>query len=189
MPLLESIDQLNNKQRLLILVVIIALIAAGFYYLIYKPNNSDIAGLETRLSSLQSDLQSLRAIYAKLPEFEARRDLLREQLSLMKKKLPQQREIPGLLESISKAGTESGLEFDLFKPRPEGRKEFYAEVPVDIVVKGPFHNIVIFLDKIAHLPRIVNITNFEFRGPVEEGGYVFITGSGMATTYRYLEKS
>lgn len=189
MALLERVDQLNNKQRLIILVVIIALLAGGFYYFVYRKNQTTITGLESTLSSLQTDIQGLRAIQAKLREFEAERDSLQKQLMIIRRKLPQQKEIPGLLESISNAGKESGLEFDLFRPRSEGKKEFYAEVPVDITVKGPFHNIVMFLDKIAHFPRIVNISNFSFKNPQEENGYIFITGSGLATTYRYLEQN
>lgn len=189
MAFLEKIDEMNNRQRLLVLVVIVALLVTMFYMLVYSKNRTVITGLESNMASLQTDLDGLRAIAAKLPEFESQSKRLQNQLLEISRKLPQEREIPGLLESISKAGQESGLQFELFKPRPEVKKEFYVEVPVDIVVKGPFHNVAAFLDQIVHLPRIVNITNFSFSSPKDEGNYVFVTGTGLATTYRYSEQS
>jgi type IV pilus assembly protein PilO len=188
MAILEKVDELNNKQRLLILGIVIALVTVGFYYYIYVPGTKNIAAQEGRLAGLQRDLSSLQTIAAKLPEFKATIQQLETQLVEIRKKLPQDREIPGLLESISKAGTESGLQFELFRPRGEVRHEIYSDVPVDITVKGPFQNIIMFLDKIAHLPRIVNVTTFSFTAPHDESGYVFVTGTGMATTYRYNEK-
>ncbi len=189
MALTEKLNEMNNKQRILAIGILIIVMVALFFYFPYQNNRKVIKGLETKLSAIQGELQSLRAIHAKLPEFVAQTKRLQTQLLDIRKKLPQERDIPGLLDSISKAGLESGLQFDLFRPRPEIKKEFYAEVPVDITIKGPFHNIAMFIDKIVHLPRIVNVSNISFGNPKEEDGYVFITGTGMATTYRYEEKS
>ena len=158
MAIMERIDGLSTRQRLLIMIIIILFLGAGFYYRVHKPKQREIQGWESQLSTLQTDLQGLRAIAAKLPEFKEETRKLQLQLDEIKKQLPKEKEIPVLLENVSKAGTESGLEFDLFRPKPEVDKGFYMEVPVDIVVKGPFHNLATFLDKIAHFPRIMNIT-------------------------------
>ena len=57
------------------------------------------------------------------------------------------------------------MEIVLFRPRNETFQEFYAEDPVDIVVRGAFHNAVGFFDNVGKLNRIVNIDNIEFRNP------------------------
>ncbi len=189
MALLEKVNELNNKQRLLVLVAVVALVGVLFYMYPYKKKQTEIEGSLIRLSAVQTELQGLQAIAAKLPEFETIIKNLQKQLEELKTKLPQDKDIPLLLKSISDAGTENGMQFDLFRPLGETRKEFYSEVPVDIAVRGPFHNMVSFLDKIVHFGRIVNITNFNFSNPRDEGGYHFVTGTGLATTYRYNEKS
>jgi type IV pilus assembly protein PilO len=189
MALLERINDLNNKQRLLILVAIIAVIGVLFYLYPFKNSRTEIAGLTSRLTAVQGELQGLQAIAAKLPEFRATIVSLQKQLADLRTKLPQDKDIPLLLRSISEAGTDSGMHFDLFRPQGEIRKDYYSELPVNIAVRGPFHSMVAFMDRIAHLPRIVNITSFSFAGAKEEGGYLFVTGTGMATTYRYNEKS
>ena len=187
MSLLERLDELSNKQRLLIIAVVVLIMLAGFWQYVYKPYQTDIRNLRTQLESLQTDLQGLRAIAAKLPQFEEETKKLKRQLDEIRRQLPQEKEIPELLENVSRTGTESGLGFDLFRPKKEVNKGFYVEVPVDLVVKGPYHSIATFLDKVVHFDRIINISSFNFGKATEERGQVVITGSCLATTYRYTE--
>ncbi len=83
---------------------------------------------------------------------------LREELKVAITQLPTSKEIPSLLSNISQLGKDSGLEFLLFKPVGEINKDFYAEIPVEIRVKGAYNNVAIFFDKVGKLPRIVNIS-------------------------------
>jgi type IV pilus assembly protein PilO len=189
MAVLDQLNELNAKQRLLIVGVVIGLMAVIFYYYIFTPNTRTIANFDSQLTALETELKGLRAIEMKLPEFKAETLRLQNQLSEIRRKLPQEKEIPGLLENISRAGMESGLQFELFRPGSEVKKEIYSEVPVDISVRGPFQSMAMFIDKISHFPRIVNVTRFNFSAPKEEGNFVFISGTGVATTYRYNEKN
>ena len=103
-----------------------------------------------------------------------------------KKALPEKKEIPSLLTGISRAGKDVGLEFLLFQPAAEikDKKKFYAEIPVSIKVKGSFHNIVMFFDKVARLFRVVNITDIKMSG---KGGTRILDTSCKAITYRFIE--
>lgn len=101
--------------------------------------------------------------------------------------LPQKQEIPSLLTSISDHGTNSGLDFLSFTPKKEIPREFYAEIPVDIKVRGPYHNVGVFLDKISKLPRIVNVDNINIGGPKREAGEMMLNTGFKLVTYRFIE--
>ena len=101
--------------------------------------------------------------------------------------LPDRKEIPDLLTNLSNKAREAGLEIVLFRPRNETFQEFYAEVPVDIVVRGGFHNAVGFFDEVGKLNRIVNIDNIEFRNPKVVSDQMTMDISNLATTYRFLD--
>jgi type IV pilus assembly protein PilO len=81
------------------------------------------------------------------------------------------------------------LEILLFRPRAETFQEFYAEIPVDIVVKGGFFNAVAFFDDVSKLNRIVNIDNIDFKNPRVSGDQVTMDISNLATTYRFLDEA
>jgi len=92
---------------------------------------------------------------------------------------------PGILvsERRSPAGLAAGLEFDLFRPKREQPTEFYAELPIDIVVKGDYHEIGEFVSGIAELPRIVTTHDIKLTRQGE-----ILQMSAVAKTYRALDE-
>ena len=77
--------------------------------------------------------------------------------------------------------------FELFKPEAESPKEFYAELPIAIRVKGSYHQFGNFVSGTAALPRIVTLHNFNISSPKK--GETAMTMEATAKTYRYLEQS
>ncbi len=122
-----------------------------------------------------------------IKKFEA--ELLEKEIKFKEvlQQLPDQKEIPSLLTNISNAGKESGLEFLVFRPKPEIPKEFYAEIPVDICVSGSYHNVAMFFDKISKLPRIICITDLSMGETKALEQEIILKTKGVVTTYRYVE--
>jgi type IV pilus assembly protein PilO len=73
-------------------------------------------------------------------------------------------------------------------PVPE-LEPFYEEIPVGVTVTGSFQNIVYFFEKVAKLPRIINISDISMgeRKDVKGRGYV-ITTSCTIKTYMFVDK-
>ncbi len=116
-----------------------------------------------------------------------------DELNIMLKKavaqLPDRKEIPELLSSISGRAREAGLEILIFRPQAENLRDFYAEIPVDIVVRGGFHNVVTFFDEVGRLNRLVNIRNIEIRNPEVKGTKMSVQTSTQAITFRFLDEA
>ena len=88
------------------------------------------------------------------------------------------------LANITASGQESGLEFYLFEPRAEARKDFYAEIPVSIRVEGNYKDTAMFFYRVAGLSRIVNLKNISME-PKKELDKISTTCS--AVTYMFVE--
>mgnify|MGYP001561355988 FL=1 len=183
----DSLIKLPAKQKAYILIGIFVLIAGLYWYLRYNPKSAELAELNVRLEKLQAELNESKAIAADLPRFKAEVARLNDELKKALLELPDKREIPSLLTNISKLGIESGLEFIRFKPMSEIPSGFYAKVPVEISLKGTYHEVATFFDKVSKLSRIVNITNISMSGAKEEGGKIILTTPCLATTYRFIE--
>jgi type IV pilus assembly protein PilO len=100
--------------------------------------------------------------------------------------LPESAEIPSLLAGISQAGKDAGLEFFLFQPKAEVRKEFFAEIPVDINVSGSYHQVALFFEKVSKLPRVVNIRDIKMTPQSKEKSGVLTTNC-QAVTYKFID--
>lgn len=183
----DSLLKLPPKYKAYILAGILALISGLYWYLAYSPKTTELTGLKARLEQVQAELNESKAIAADLPRFKAEVARLNEELTKALLELPDKREIPTLLTNISTLGIESGLEFMRFKPMPEIQSGFYAKVPVEISLKGTYHEVATFIDKVSKLSRIVNISNISMSGAKQDGGRVILSTPCLATTYRFIE--
>jgi type IV pilus assembly protein PilO len=107
-----------------------------------------------------------------------------EQFRVVMRALPENEEIPTLLTGISKSGKDAGLSFVLFQPKPEVKKDFYAEIPVSIKMTGDYHGVATFFESVAELNRIVNIKDVNMT-PEKEGSE--LTTTCTAVTYKFIE--
>jgi type IV pilus assembly protein PilO len=179
-----KIENLSKVQRILIFSCIFAAIVAFFVFVLYKPKLQQISNLNKQLKTLEQKLVVAKKNAADLEKFQKMMQEAEVQFKKAMQALPEKEEIPSLLTSISRSGQDVGLEFLLFEPKPEVRKEFYAEIPVAMKVKGGYHDLAIFFDKVSRLSRIVNIKNIAM-GREKEG--IELNTSCTAVTYKFVE--
>lgn len=122
------------------------------------------------------------------PRHMAELRMLEERLAQALAELPDTREIPEILESVSARARNVGLEVMQVKPMPEQPRDFYAEIPVLLTVEGGFHQVAAFFDEVSRLPRIININQVSIKDPRFADGTAVIKAECMVTTFRYLEE-
>lgn len=187
-PQLEKILKLPTRQKVALLALVLLLEGVALFYALYQPRMKEYAALQTKVEELDRQIQENTRIANNLPRFKAEYEQLKQDLDAALTELPNQKEIPSLLTSISSAGRSAGLEFLLFRPKPEVPKDFYAEVPVDVAVSGTFYNVADFFVAVGKLPRIVNINNVSFSDIKSTGGRTTLKVNCLATTFRFLDK-
>jgi type IV pilus assembly protein PilO len=188
-PQIEKIIQLPLRQKLAGVAAILAVLGAGFFFGLEKPKLGELKGLQGNLDKIKSDINETRKFANNLPKFKAEYEGLKKDLDNALTELPNSKEIPSLLTSITSAGKGAGLDFLVFRPKGETPKEFYAEVPVDISVSGPFLGIANFFVAVGNLPRIVNISNVSFTDIKNDRGRNVVKVNCQATTFRFLDKT
>ena len=179
-----KIEQLSKLQRILIFSGVFIAIVAIFVFLLFKPKLAQISNLKTQLKTLEQKLSVAKKNAANLKKFQKKMAEAEVQFKTAMRQLPEKEEIPSLLTSISRSGQDVGLEFLLFEPKSEVRKEFYAEIPVAMKVKGGYHDLAVFFDKVARLSRIVNIRNIKM-GRAKDS--MELNTSCTAVTYKFVE--
>jgi type IV pilus assembly protein PilO len=170
--------------------VVILFMMAGIIFLGYWFHTKDQLLELDKTVQLESDLKVLFEKKAEqatnLEAYEKQLEDMRESFGAMLRQLPNQTEVADLLVDISQTGLASGLEFELFKPRPENPKEFYAELPISIRVVGEYHEFGDFVSGVAALPRIVTLHDINIS---RIGENTPLLGMNLtAKTYRYLEQ-
>ena len=183
-PFFEKLGKLSRIQRILISCGILALFFAIFFYFFFLPKHKEISKLEDQIAKLDKKLTVAKRNAKDLKKFQKKMKEAEIQFKLVMKSLPEKEEIPALLASVSMSGKDAGLEFNLFQPKREQPRNFYAEIPVAIRVTGNYHNTAKFFDEVARLARIVNIQNITMK---PNKGATSITTSCVAVTYKFME--
>jgi type IV pilus assembly protein PilO len=187
-PMVEKVLKLPNKQKIALLFLVMVAVGAAFYYGIQQPKYKQLKELQVKLNDLQNQIQESKKIADNLPRLKKEYEQLQIELSSALTELPNQKEIPSLLTGITNVGKGAGLDFLVFRPKPEEPKDFYSAVPVDISVSGSFYNVANFFVAVSNLPRIVNINNVSVSDIRDVGGRSMMRVNCLATTFRFLEK-
>jgi type IV pilus assembly protein PilO len=186
--LAEFINRSRPQKIGILAGVVLFLLIVGYFY-VYLPKADQLDKLTEEIAGLRSDRDRKRLTAAKLLKLQKDLKDWDIKLKAAAAQLPDSKEIPDLLTNLSTKAREAGLEIILFRPRPENLQDFYAEIPVDIVVRGGFSSAVGFFDSVGKLNRPVNIDNIDLKNPKVSGDQVELEISTLATTYRFLDEA
>ena len=179
----EKIEAIKMQFRVLILVGTIVVFAIAFFMLVYRPQTEEIKKTTDNIDRLNGQLTRAKIQRKKLPERRAEMEKVDAEFKEALKLLPNEKDIPGLLKKVTELGNESMLDFRVFQLRKERPMEFYIEIPVAIEIRGTYHNVAVFFDKVGHMERIMNIHNVNMK-PVAPNSTTLITTCD-AVTYRF----
>ena len=127
------------------------------------PKSQAITQLDEDISRLENELRIARIRANKIQQFRKEHATVKKRFEAALKLLPDQREIPQLLRSISAMGMDSNLEFQLISPQPENSREFYMEIPVLLEIKGDYGSLTRFFNRVGRMDRIINIVNISMK--------------------------
>jgi len=181
--LFEKVEKIKMPIRIAIFLGTLVLLAGLFVYFVYMPYSEEIAKSREEIAKLQQRLNQAIVRARALKKFETEYAEVDAQFQEALKLLPNTKEIPSLLKSITQLGTDSQLEFLNFSPQRERPQDFFMEIPVSIEVKGTYHNVAVFFDKVGQMERIVNILNVSMT-PQKERSTILTTRCD-AVTYRF----
>jgi type IV pilus assembly protein PilO len=181
----EKYIPLAPRIKVAIVALILLLPIVVFYFLFYQPKAEKITSLNNQTVQLKKDVQEAKSKAANKEQFEKELAEAKSKFEEMAMLLPKGKEIPKLLKDISSLGRNAGLDFLTFKPLADVPKDFYAELPVSINVRGPYHNMGFFFDQVSKLERIVSVTNIKMSSPTKEGSEMLLKSDCKLVTYRF----
>jgi type IV pilus assembly protein PilO len=207
----DSLKKLSPKMKALIVFLICLLLGYFYYMFFFQAILTKKMTLGAKLTEMQQQIAEKEKVVAQLDRYIREINSLKESFKVALLKLPNEREIAGLLSSVVLSGETAGVNFLLFEPKapapklpppppkPGGAKaqpakpaepeKFYDEIPIKVQITGSFHKTVSFYAKIAKLPRIINVDDITMGDAkiVKDKGRIIRT-SCTVKTYMFVDK-
>jgi type IV pilus assembly protein PilO len=187
--LVAKISKVPIAQRVLLLAVTVVALIGLNYVTFVSPKEDDIARHQNRIAQLDRDLVQKRVIARNLPRYRVEVERLKQRVNEALTLLPNEAEIPELLQKIAALVEQSDCEMATFEPQAEVVQGFYARIPVKMAISGNYHSIAVFFDKVSKLARIVNVTDIKLGESKLENQKVVLQAQFMATTFKFVERT
>ncbi len=184
----ESINQKPFRVRLGILIAIIVVVFGAYWYFWWSPKSEELTSARAELQREEQKLNEYQAIARDLPRFEEEFKKLSKEFEESARKLPEEKEIPRLIDDIYKEVSGSGLVSNTFAPKAEVKKNIYAEIPIEMKVFGSYYDLANFFDRVSRLSRIVNVRDLNLSTDQKKGtpGNTLLTANFTTVTFRLL---
>lgn len=170
--------------RVLVCGVVVAIVALGAQWYLAAPVAREVSDARAQVETLKSQYATRAFQAANLPLLERRMQELDVRMGALLSMLPTDSEVPALLDDISDAARQQQLEIDFIRLASPEAHPFYITQPLDIQVRGDYHQLAAFVSRVAELPRIVTLHDFTLAPAGSDAGEALVL-SLQAETYRY----
>jgi type IV pilus assembly protein PilO len=179
----EQVEKMKMPVRIAIFCGTILVLAGAFIYFLYLPISEEIDKTEKEIVTLEQKLNQAKVRAKRRDALEKEYAQVDAQFKEALRLLPDSKEIPSLLTTLSRLGAASSLDIRHVRLQQDRPRDFYVEIPVSLEVSGPYHNVAVFFDKVGRMERIVNILNVSMK-PTQARSTTLVTTCD-AVTYRF----
>ena len=183
----NNLGSASKGAKAVILIFLAVLILAAGYWFLIKDKRETLEQRERVELQLKQEFSEKQQKAVNLPAYREQLEEMEEMLAVMLRQLPSRTEMPELLNDISQTAMGAGIDNQLFEPRAEILRDFYAELPIAVRMVGTYHQFGDFVSAAAALPRVVILTIRDISLQPVEGPGGRLRMDGTITTYRYLE--
>lgn len=189
---------MNRRERLMLMVAIVLLGGIVFKFLIHDPKQAEYNTLVVARDAAAAELARDQQVVARAEKERAEYERLRAHIAEVERKLPQRKEIPGLLTAMEQLTKKVGVTLSSIKPgalsavapAPAAQGSaaqgsaasggqtpaktapaMYSSMPVDLVLGGTFAQTLEYLRDLRSFPRllIVDSVSLSPQGPPSLG--------------------
>lgn len=181
----DKYSKIPMSLRWIIIAAIPIVIFAVLYFLVYDPKVEKLNKKEQESKKLEAEYIENAAVRDNLPKFQEEVNILNQQLERAVTLLPNEANVHNLYKQLFVEAEKANIDLLSFKPGNLGRKDFYSELKLEVRLKGSYHRIAEFIDRVGKLDRIVNVSNINFTSRGVSKNETILEMNTSVTTYTF----
>jgi type IV pilus assembly protein PilO len=161
----------DERQTQMAVMAGLAVFVAIYLFFILRPQLVSIVCALGNSIKVAGELGSAKTDIANIPKFKKTIEAYRGKIELAEKRLPAEREIPSLLESLSDMARRCNVKIVSITPvvvpvkaeRSSRSRPVYQEIPIAITAKSGYHELGSFISKLENSDRFMMVDDIEIR--------------------------
>lgn len=165
-----------------VVLTIAGVLAAGFYFGYYTPQQEVLIAKRAELKEVKDSLAEAQEKSRNIEQLREESRQIKKLVELFEMRLPNEREIPELLNQFESKAESLGLRYglDQLGNITDAKKE---TIPYRVSVTGQFHAIATFINQLERDERYLKISDLDIgeqEGDVSEASFTL-------STYRFIQ--
>lgn len=162
-------------QLLLFVLVAVGVWALG-WYVDFPPifpiqaARTEQANLQQRYKQLVDEVAKLQALKQRHQELKTRLAATKDQLAQIQTVVPEEKKTDEFMHTLQASATNAQVAIRRLSARPVVAKEFYAEMPFEVELDGPYYSAMEFFDRLGRSTRIINAGALKLQGIESQRG-------------------
>jgi len=157
---------LNEKPWYVPLLLGLVLGGALYFVLnhyVFKDIRQQNVNIEENIRVLQREIQKGRAAQRDLPKLEEEIRNLELELDRLRRILPKRKETDELLKKLKQLTERGHFKLQRFTPQAFIDRDFYLEWPMRVELRGTYHELGLFFDRLSRFSRIINVSELNIK--------------------------
>jgi len=157
--------ELSKKNQILISGIIgISIIVVLSFVFVFQPLIAKILDFNKQEKTIRDQLAKVESMSADKEKLSAELEIITDKIDYFEKKLPQQTDIPEILEELIKIGEKSDITFVMIAPQDikqisvgDAQDKTYLEIPIEIKLKAGYHQFASFISGVENFEKFMKV--------------------------------
>lgn len=174
-------------QQIALGVMLTGLGCFTYYRYFLTPKLAQIKEKKVQIEQLSKRLEELQRRAAKRSQLLADIAKAERQWEDLKSRLPNDRELPAILQTINRIAQKHRVVLQNLRPGPIQAADLYYEIPFGLTTTGAYHDVAAFLVEMGNLTRVYKVRDLTL-SPAAGGAErpdISIGASFTLVTYQY----
>lgn len=185
----KSFHQYSPRAQAMVFAFLSVGVMVAAWKVLIEPELAQVKIRRARLASVSAEVAKATLVAQRLPAVQKEIKVLEAALLQTTAVLADEKDAQVVLRGLHGLASESNLHINTFTPKPVAEREQYKEWPIEVSLEGGYHDLARFFDRVAADPRLISVSNLQFRINSLPGRRGLVLATCMATTFVFTPET
>jgi type IV pilus assembly protein PilO len=154
---MTKFTEMPLKAQVMFVAGVVLGLSISAYFFLYKDRVEANKTAQQALDAKLAENDTLRPYEPKLQEMTRQIALLKDQLEIQKRIVPDEKEADQFMRLMQDTAATAGIEVRRYTAKNVQQRDFFTEAPFELELDGPYYSMLNFFERVGKLERIINV--------------------------------